>query len=170
MPTGFKFYWALHNIALITSFAVTIIYWSILHNGLWLNLIDCELMKFRPNINDSGIISSHYLDKIPLDAANILSHAMNSVIMFMDILIVAYPLRLYHVIQPIAFGVSFGIFSYIYYVCGGVNLYDLMKVNHPDFTEIDDFCIFISDTATPSFTMYWIGENLKKHRLQYLVL
>lgn len=139
MPTGFKFYWALHNTALITSFAVTIIYWSILHNGLWLNLIDCELMKFRPNINDSGIIFSHYLDKIPLDAANILSHAMNSVIMFIDILIVAYPLRLYHVVQPIAFGVSFGIFSYIYYVCGGVNLYDQMTVNHPDFTEIDDF-------------------------------
>lgn len=67
---------------------------------------------------------------------------MNSVIMFIDILIVAYPLRLYHVIQPIAFGVSFGIFSYIYYLCGGVNLYDQMKVNHPNLTEIDDFCFF----------------------------
>lgn len=105
MPTGFKFYWALHNIALITSFAVTIIYWSILHN-----------------------------DKIPLDAANILSHAMNSVIMFLDILIVAYPLRLYHVIQPIAFGVSFGIFSYIYYVCGGVNLH-----GHPFIYNVLDW-------------------------------
>ncbi|XP_031620714.1 protein rolling stone-like [Contarinia nasturtii] len=93
MPTAFKIYWALHNIALITSFAVTIIYWSILHN-----------------------------DKIPINAPNILSHAMNSVIMFLDILIVAHPLRLFHVIQPICFGVSYGIFSYIYYLCGGVNM------------------------------------------------
>lgn len=31
MPTAFKIYWALHNIALTTSFVVTIIYWSILY-------------------------------------------------------------------------------------------------------------------------------------------
>lgn len=56
-----------------------------------------------------------------IDLPNILSHAMNSVIMFVDILIVAYPIRLYHVIQPICFGTGFGLFSYIYYLCGGVN-------------------------------------------------
>lgn len=58
-----------------------------------------------------------------MNAVNILSHAMNSVIMFLDILIVAHPLRLYHVIQPICFGVSFGIFSFIYYLCDGVDMY-----------------------------------------------
>lgn len=47
---------------------------------------------------------------------------MNSVIMFIDILIVAYPLRLYHVIQPISFGVAYGVFSFIYYLCGGTNM------------------------------------------------
>lgn len=41
--------------------------------------------------------------------------------MFVDILIVAYPMRLYHVIQPICFGVCYGVFSYIYYLFGGVN-------------------------------------------------
>lgn len=45
--------------------------------------------------------SGSSVDSIPLNATNILCHAMNSVIMFLDILIVAYPLRLYHVIQPI---------------------------------------------------------------------
>ncbi|XP_055321317.1 protein rolling stone-like [Sitodiplosis mosellana] len=56
-----------------------------------------------------------------IDTANILSHAMNSVIMFIDILIVAYPMRLYHIIQPLCFAACYGVFSYIYYVCGGVN-------------------------------------------------
>lgn len=37
MPTAFKIYWAIHNTALITSFAVTIIYWGILHNGKYKN-------------------------------------------------------------------------------------------------------------------------------------
>lgn len=63
------------------------------------------------------------LESIPLDAVNILSHGMNSGIMLLDILIVAYPLRLYHVIQPICFGVSYGIFSFIYYLCDGVDMY-----------------------------------------------
>lgn len=60
---------------------------------------------------------------MPLSAVNILSHAMNSIMMFVDVLIVAYPIRLYHVIQPICFGVSFGIFSFIYYLCDGVDMY-----------------------------------------------
>lgn len=43
--------------------------------------------------------------------------------MFLDVLIVAYPLRLFHVVQPIAFAACFGVFSYIYYVCGGKDMY-----------------------------------------------
>lgn len=43
--------------------------------------------------------------------------------MFLDILIVAYPMRLYHVTQPIGFAACFGVFSIIYYFCGGKNLY-----------------------------------------------
>ncbi|XP_055301375.1 protein rolling stone-like [Sitodiplosis mosellana] len=132
MPTAFKIYWALHNIALITSFAVTIIYWSILHN-----------------------------DKIPLNAPNILSHAMNSVIMFLDILIVAYPLRLYHVIQPICFGVSYGIFSFIYYLCGGVNIlgnpyiYNVLNWNEPGKAMVTVFGTLILAIIV-HVTLFWI--------------
>lgn len=58
---------------------------------------------------------------MPLSALNILCHACNSAIMFLDILIVAYPMRLYHVTQPIGFAACFGIFSIIYFFCGGKN-------------------------------------------------
>lgn len=75
--------------------------------------------KFICNFNSSANCAA----TMPLSATNILSHAMNSGIMFLDLLIVAYPLRLYHVIQPIIFGVSFGLFSFIYYLCGGKNMY-----------------------------------------------
>lgn len=63
-----------------------------------------------------------FIATIAVNASNVLSHAVNSVLMFLDILIVSYPLRLYHMIQPIAFGVAFGIFSFIYYLCGGVDM------------------------------------------------
>lgn len=59
---------------------------------------------------------------MPVNVTNVLTHALNSVIMVFDILIVAYPLRLYHVIQPILFGISYGIFSYIYYLFDGTNM------------------------------------------------
>ncbi|XP_055303658.1 protein rolling stone-like [Sitodiplosis mosellana] len=91
-PTSFKIYWALHNIALVSAFVITIVYWTILHDS-----------------------------KKGLTLAGVMSHAMNSVIMFIDILIAAYPMRLYHVIQPICFGTCFAVFSYIYHLCGGVN-------------------------------------------------
>lgn len=33
MPVAFKIYWSLHNIAMVTSFVITIIYWTVLHKG-----------------------------------------------------------------------------------------------------------------------------------------
>lgn len=53
MPTIFKVYWAFHNISLIASFVITIIYWTILHNGMcfrWVTLttkyLDLKLCFF----------------------------------------------------------------------------------------------------------------------------
>lgn len=31
MPIAFQIYWALHNIALVIAFVVTIVYWTLLH-------------------------------------------------------------------------------------------------------------------------------------------
>jgi len=43
--------------------------------------------------------------------------------MFIDLWIVAHPLRLLHIFLPVLFGVVFAIFSYIYHLCGGINKY-----------------------------------------------
>lgn len=119
MPTVFKIYWALHNSALVTSFLVTIIYWTFLH-----------FSKLCIQINLNEIQSKIFLNcfffpamKLPLNAMNILSHACNSVVMFLDILIVASPMRLLHVIQPLAFTGIYGLFSIVYFLAGGKSLY-----------------------------------------------
>lgn len=52
---------------------------------------------------------------------NFLMHVMNSAIMFIDILIVAHPMRLYHVVQPFAFMTLYAIYTYLYQICGGVD-------------------------------------------------
>lgn len=39
MPISFKIYWAIHNATLTLSFVITIIYWVVLHNGLFIYCI-----------------------------------------------------------------------------------------------------------------------------------
>ncbi|XP_036320866.1 protein rolling stone isoform X3 [Rhagoletis pomonella] len=56
-----------------------------------------------------------------LNATNVLTHAFNSIFMFIDLLIVAHPLRLLHMFLPVTFGLIFAIFSVIYQKCGGKN-------------------------------------------------
>ncbi|GAB0089035.1 Protein rolling stone [Sergentomyia squamirostris] len=109
VPAAFKVYWALHNSTLIMSVIITIIYWSIL---------------FDSNLHT-------------VDATNVLTHATNSVFMFIDILIVAYPVRIYHACHALVFGGVYIIFSVIYFVAGGTTktgstyIYSVLNWNNP---------------------------------------
>lgn len=93
MPKIFKFYWSLHNVTLILSLMITLLYWGIVYDK----------------------------DRDALDAVNLLTHGSNSIFMMIDLLIVSHPIRLMHVIQPVLFGLAYGFFTYIYYLCGGVD-------------------------------------------------
>lgn len=64
---------------------------------------------------------SNVANESNLDATNVLTHAFNSICMFLDLWIVAHPMRLLHIFLPVLFGVVFAIFSYIYHLCGGIN-------------------------------------------------
>lgn len=57
-----------------------------------------------------------------MDAKNILIHMCNSIVMFFDLMIVAHPIHLMHVLYPILLGIVYGIFSAIYQLSGGLNL------------------------------------------------
>lgn len=64
---------------------------------------------------------SFFVDDKPVNADEILSLALNSLFAFIEILIVSHPMRILHIIQPISFGLIYGLFSFIYYKCNGVN-------------------------------------------------
>lgn len=93
MPTSFKIYWWFNNMTLVISICITIIYWGILFD-----------------------------DTHELNAVNVMTHGTNSLLMFLDMMIVSHPYRLLHVIQPIILGVVYAIFSVIYYFAGGVDV------------------------------------------------
>ncbi|KAJ6646413.1 Protein rolling stone, partial [Pseudolycoriella hygida] len=75
-----------------------------------------------------------YAGTMPISATNVLTHACNSVLMFLDMLIMAYPLRLYHVIQPLLLGLVYVVFSVIYYAAGGKD-----KFGHPYIYNVLDW-------------------------------
>lgn len=58
---------------------------------------------------------------MPLGVTTVLTHACNSAIMFLDVIIVAHPIRLFHVIQPLIIGLTYCVFSVIYYAAGGTD-------------------------------------------------
>lgn len=93
MPRSFKVFWSLHSMALVISICITVMYWGLL---------------FDPAI-------------LQPDAINIMTHALNSVLMFLDMMIVSHPIRLFHVLQPVLFGIVYLLFSLVYYFCGGIN-------------------------------------------------
>lgn len=94
MPTSFKLYWALHATTLGLSVLITVMYWTVVYNK----------------------------DKDDVDAKNILTHVFNSVVMFIDLIVVAHPVRFLHCIFPIVVGLSYGLFSFIYYQLGGTTM------------------------------------------------
>lgn len=53
------------------------------------------------------------------EAMNLIVHGFNSIAMFVDLWIVAHPVRLLHCGWTILFGLCYVIFSAIYYLAGG---------------------------------------------------
>lgn len=107
----------MHITTLVVSIVITIIYWSILYDG------KKRFSLYKEIIGKYFLIIKIFLpaNESTLSATNILTHAFNSICMFIDLLIVAHPLRLLHMFLPVSFGLFYAFFSVIYQLCGGHN-------------------------------------------------
>lgn len=107
----YKIYWAVNEIATVVAFNITIIFWSLI-----------------------------YEDDKHSGKMNLITHAFNSIIMFLDLCIVAHPVRLLHLYWSIVFGISYCLFSMVYYLAGGTNtlgstaIYPILDWNKPGTT------------------------------------
>lgn len=113
LASPFKVYWSMHIITLVVSIVITIVYWGVL-----------------------------YGPEVKITPSNILCHVFNSVFMFLDLLVVAYPIRLLHIFLPCVFGSVYAVFSYIYFAAGGLNqhgetfIYKVLDWRKPEATLI----------------------------------
>ncbi|XP_062130347.1 protein rolling stone-like [Drosophila sulfurigaster albostrigata] len=90
-----KIYWASHFTATVLALVITFVYWTTIH----------------PNIEDE------------VDLYNIWEHALNSVFMFIDFFLVAFPTHIMHFVFPICVGLIYALFSLIYYFAGGLDIF-----------------------------------------------
>lgn len=86
-------YWLLNTVTTPTAFAITTVYWSVLYDG-----------------------TSRYR------VMNYFVHGNNSLLMFLDLCMVSHPIRFLHVIYSIILGLTYTLFTIIYYVAGGTGL------------------------------------------------
>ncbi|XP_059475266.1 protein rolling stone-like [Neocloeon triangulifer] len=105
-----KFYWVLKNLSIGLSPLVSLMYWT---------------LEYKPEVH-------------PLDFSNVRDHILNTVIVLVDLLVCAHPIRLLHIYQPMLLGLVYPAFTAIYhYMFHGVNrngkkyIYETMDWGNP---------------------------------------
>ncbi|XP_059470493.1 protein rolling stone-like [Neocloeon triangulifer] len=103
-----KAYWTLYNMSSGLAPIVTCMFW---------------IFEYKPEIHD-------------LDYVNLREHAVFTIIVLIDVLVCAHPMRLLHLYQVGALGLGYVTFSLIYFLFGGINrqdqpyIYDILDWNH----------------------------------------
>lgn len=95
VPWFVKLTWLLQVTSYSGSFFVSLAYW---------------LVDFNPEIEQASIFTLH-------------THAFSSVLILIDISVIATPMRIGHFIYVIVFSISYFTFTYVYFLLGGHNPY-----------------------------------------------
>ncbi|XP_063701311.1 protein rolling stone isoform X2 [Culicoides brevitarsis] len=98
-----KTYWFFYTIATIYSLIITVMYWTVIY--------DPEIHK--------------------INAVNMMSHVVNSVLMLIDLIVVGHPIKIQHAYQTIGLGIIYMIFTITYYILDGTNRLDEPFVYKP---------------------------------------
>ncbi|KAH8402925.1 hypothetical protein KR222_000379 [Zaprionus bogoriensis] len=89
-----KVYWASHHTTTVLAMLITLVFWSAIY----------------PTFPEG-----------PIGLYNVWEHAFNSVCMVFDFFMVAFPTHLMHFIYPLIVGITYGVFSLIYFWAGGTD-------------------------------------------------
>ncbi|XP_030377658.1 protein rolling stone [Scaptodrosophila lebanonensis] len=95
MTRSLKLYWLIYNMSLSLALIISTVYWIFLHGKM----------------NKPA--------RFPV--ISVLTHGLNSVLMIIDFLIIAFPLRLLHVVYCMSTAIFFFVFTVIYHFSGGTD-------------------------------------------------
>ncbi|XP_022915594.1 protein rolling stone-like isoform X2 [Onthophagus taurus] len=115
----YRMYWVMNIIATDVAFGITVLYWALLYDET----------------------------KMEVDAQNIFVHGTNSLVMLIDLFVVAHPLYLVQCYWSVLFGIVYIVFSIIYHLCGGTSrneepfIYPVLDWGKPGKTTI--VCVLV---------------------------
>ncbi|XP_059475143.1 protein rolling stone-like [Neocloeon triangulifer] len=101
--TFHKIYWMVNNMASAVSLNVTLVYWTLVYSP----------------------------DK-PIDFSNVKGHVTNSLLVLLDLMVVAQPVRLLHAVLPMTVGLVYASFTVVFFYMGGTNR-QLEEAIYPHF-------------------------------------
>ncbi|XP_054083301.1 uncharacterized protein LOC105216500 isoform X2 [Zeugodacus cucurbitae] len=116
-----KLYWYLHISAFVCATGLSFLYWAFIYpfsnfkvpEGIH-RIEIIRLYRYFFEGPDNHICLAYF--------HNINSHAINSVLMIIDQVVVAFPTRMIHFIFPALIGIIYLAFSVVYYLIGGENV------------------------------------------------
>lgn len=117
--------WILFNINTSLAPIVSVVYWSLVH--------DFTSGDKNNLFTVAGI-------------SNFQVHALNTVVVFIDIMVSAYPVRIIHCLFTMGLGLIYVVFSLIYWTAGGLNPLDGTRALYPilNWEKIPGLsCIFL---------------------------
>ncbi|XP_022230865.2 protein rolling stone-like [Drosophila obscura] len=89
-----KIYWLSHYTTVVLAMMITLVFWAALY----------------PSMPEMGA-----------ELFNLWAHAFNSIFMVFDCFMVAFPTHIMHFVYPFAAGITYGLFSLIYFWSGGTD-------------------------------------------------
>ncbi|KAG5681366.1 hypothetical protein PVAND_010808 [Polypedilum vanderplanki] len=137
MSVTLKLFWVISTISIVVAVSLSCVYWPIIYNG-----------------RDRGI-------------NDVLTHAVNAIILFIDLFIHAHPPRFSHTIYPVLFGLTYITYSIIYTLSGGTDrdnenyIYSVIDWSHKSF----DAFLFSTAIIIFSSAIHFLLTILIKFRI-----
>ncbi|XP_039259753.2 protein rolling stone-like [Styela clava] len=138
--------WYLHTVSVLSNFAVTTFYWTF-------------VAPTMPDEEAFGIFS-------------ILLHACNSVLIILDLVIVAFPVRLLHSIYGMALALFYGVFTILLWRVGDTSaVYEILdwEVNPGVAAALILLSAFVGSPLAQllTFGIYILKNKVRKHIHKY---
>ncbi|XP_064632435.1 protein rolling stone-like [Lineus longissimus] len=133
LPWYMKMSWILLNVSAVAAILVSIVYWGALYP---------QMSKASADI---GFIIDFNL------------HAVNSIVILLEMFICAIPIRLMHFIYPMVYGFAYVVFSLIFWAYDNSRVIypKVLDWNHPGITAI--VIVVIAFVGLPLFQLFLYG-------------
>ncbi|KAK6642466.1 hypothetical protein RUM43_003968 [Polyplax serrata] len=100
MPWYYRLYWVVYTIVLPGAFVVTTIFWTAVYDPV----------------------------KFPMNSGNFIVHGLNSIMLLIELLLVAHPTKILHFYWPLSYAFTYVIFSLIYQLSGGTGVKGIIPI------------------------------------------